>query len=158
MKLDKIVYRIATAILFENRILIESNSYTKSGFNISSEPYFILSLDSENNEIGKTIRLALEQNKYNVNDPDFKNTNRNNKRFKTTNVKSEKQFMKRSKCILIESKGDIISFIPTRNGGIKGDTKGFHHLKDYKTDINALSTDDILGLTARKTWEKCTFL
>lgn len=149
--------QMAASIKWEDRILIIGNSTTKSGFNICSSPYYALPIDASNEKIGELLKKALTENNYNVPDPDWKDRSLNHQRYKAANVKSEKAYMKNARSVSVYQYDGIIHLTPSRNGGTKGENKGFHDITSETIQINNNCDNEELGSIVKKLWDMCVF-
>jgi hypothetical protein len=69
---------------------------------------------------------------------------------------SERNLMKRAVLCLAERHSNSVRFIPTHNGGTRGDTKGFHRMEDISITIDFPATDSEVGIALRTALRSCT--
>jgi hypothetical protein len=69
---------------------------------------------------------------------------------------SERDLMKRAVLCHTERLPNSVRFIPTHNGGNRGETKGFHRLEDIAITIDFQATESKLGTALRAALRSCT--
>ena len=73
---------------------------------------------------------------------------------KAAGVRTYNTFIKGTFLCSVE-RSDKIYFIPYRNGGYKGDDRGFHETGDEQISVSTNSSNEKIGLSALETLEKC---
>ena len=149
--------KVVTVVFWSDKILLHQCLKTKAGFWMGVQPYFLIGAQSSAKEIGNNILKILEKPSYIIPTPKFDSNNKNksNLKLKAANVKSEKEFIDGAKNIQIYLKNDILSFIPTKNGGLKGEGKGFRELIELAIVEKYLKDPIDIGNTTLQIKEKC---
>lgn len=152
----KITKKYALAILYPDKIIIDTLDKVKAGFNIVSTNPTILATDSENQILGRTVREHLDSSKYDLKNPsqaDFKILQENF--LKSYGFKTLKKYHENAKYLSITEQGAEIILEPTKNGGSIGKEKGFSQIMEKSISISKNINDDELGKLIRKEWQNC---
>lgn len=134
----------ASAYRLRDRYLICPNIRTTTGLWMNSAPYVTLPLDADPRLIGKAILTALEGSTQGAPHPtDFRAASE--LRRSAAGVRSERQFQLGATYIGISIDGDNLRLLPYRNGGSKGDQKGFYPSHEQERFIEMRSGADEVG-------------
>jgi len=123
-------------IFYPDEILIHPNVKTVDGMWMGKGISIILKKDVNNDEFYESIIKMFNESIKNV--PHPKNFSESSKIFfNGIGKKSNKKYMENAKLISIKMYNDCYEIIPTKNGGIKGDDRGFTPLneKNKKMDL-----------------------
>ena len=151
-------YSFVGAYKLPDRIVVHSYSKTKTGILRTSEPCIVLKNNVSNLEIGEGIQVAKKGYKTGV--PDMVRYSNSwaevdKPIFKACNLKSWKKIQELSSHCYIEFCENEIVFTPTRNGGTKGDTKGFHPIEEKRKKLNLNANLDEIGKTLIDCFNLC---
>ena len=142
-----------SAIIHErkNIFYIRASSRTTAGIWVDDGDCYVISIDSEYEEIGKYVRIALNNSHSGISHPtDWKAVN--DPLLKAANMKSWSTFGKTAKCVIIEMEKDI-RINPTKNKS--------HLNQGFVGDGNSVVTIPIdvsnveLGKNIRDAWLLC---
>ena len=137
----------------KDRILIHPWQQTTTGLGIASEPYASLPLDAGPEALGNSVLSALSKSGQTVPHPTvWKGLDK--PRLEAAGVKSEKAFQSGARSIRVE-RGQAFRLEPSRNGGSKGDTKGFEPLPELSMSLPLSSTAAALDQAIRDCLERC---
>ena len=133
----------------KDRLFIHPWQMTDMGLGIASEPYVALPPEADPASLGNAAMEALSQSGRTVPHPsDWKA--QAGHRLKAAGVKSEKAFQTHACYVSIELDGSRLLVEPWRNGGTKGDKKGFTPLPDLGMAVEANIAAVDLGNIIRK--------
>ena len=76
-------------------------------------------------------------------------------RLKAAGVKSEKAFQTGARSSSVERVGQAVRLEPSRNGGAKGDAKGFEPLPELSESLPPSATAATIGHAIRTCLERC---
>jgi hypothetical protein len=146
----------ATAFRLPDRIIIESVAITLAGFGIGSEPYFVLAKNASPLEIGEALLNALAESKPTFETKiDYKALI--TRLLKAAGVSSYRRFVQRAICCQIEQESHRISIYPTKNGGTRGNKKGFQGqpgVSPITVEIEAPAEQ--VGVALRQAFDACS--
>jgi len=152
----KITKKYSLAILYPDKIVIDTLHKVKAGFNIVSASPTILTIDSENQILGRTVREHLDSTKYDLKNPsqaDFKILQENF--LKSYGFKTLKKYHESAKYLSISEQNEEIILEPTKNGGATGNDKGFSSILEKKISISKNINDEELGKLIKETLQEC---
>jgi hypothetical protein len=145
------------AILYPDKIIIETQDQVKDGFWIVTDRISILPPDSEDEQLGENIIRHLELSKVNVPNPKgqegFKKIRDNYK--KATGLKTQKAQMDRARYLSIARENNKFEFSPTANGGASGEQRGYRYKPEENVEISQSMTPAELGQQVRMLWLRC---
>jgi hypothetical protein len=142
------VYRL------KDRILVHPWQQTTAGLGIACGPYTSLPLDVDASALGESVFAALSQSGQTVPHPSsWKGLD--GARLKAAGVKSEKAFQSGARSLTVERAGPSFRLEPSRNGGSKGDTKGFEPLPELSTSLPLSASAVALGHAILACLEQC---
>jgi len=141
------------AVLYPDRIIIETRN--KKGYSTwySTDNLTILPLDISDAELGNIIMNHISQSKEEIVSIDQIKKIRENYR-KKAKFKSEKATMQNAKYVSLYSNGDTIRFEPKKNKIAKG---AFYGMPDKIFEVKINSDYASIGSNIRKAWDACTF-
>jgi CDI immunity protein len=144
----------ANAILYPDKILIYTTDRVKEGFGIDSTKNTTLTIDSESQLIGATLRHHLGLTQINLLIPeDYK---KHYAEFlKAAGFKNAKEHHKDALLLMIDQRNNIITISPTKNGGATGKDRGFLGIKDASIVVNADVDNKVLGEKVKFAWTLC---
>ena len=153
---QKITKKYALAILYPNKIVIDTLDKVKAGFNTVSANPTILNTDSENQLLGRTVREHLELTKHNLNNPSQAELKVEQENFlKAYGFKTLKSYHANAKYLSITEQDQEIIIEPTKNGGSTGKERGFSYGLGKSISIEKNIKDEELGKLIKETWQKC---
>lgn len=118
------------------------------------EPFEVLSITVSPTELGAAILRALAESRWGIPQPtDWKKFA--SPRLAAAGVKTEAAFQKKSQHISAEYNGSELKFVPSRNGGAVGITKGFEAAIEHETMTKEMSSE-ALGAAIFIAFESCT--
>ena len=150
--------KLITIVFWPDKILLNQSLKTKAGFWMDVAPYILLNTTYSPIEIGNKILDLLERPSYIIPTPKFNVKNKLSLRLEAVNVKSEKEFMRGAKLVLIQLRSNFLTFTPTKNNGHKGDESGFRELTELKITEDFKKDSIHLGNTVLQIKEKCIIL
>src|SRR5262245_37217861 len=124
--------------------LVEPNCLTTTGLWLSAGPVQRLPRTSPPAELGAAVRVALKESRRGVPHPtDWK-------KFvppvlEVAGVRSWAALQRSAAKCDIEAGPDGLKVVPSRNGGTRGDDRGYHSLGDLAVKIPDSATDEDLG-------------
>jgi hypothetical protein len=137
----------------KDRILIHPWQQTTTGLGIASAPYVSVPLNAESKSLGDSVLIALSISGQTVPHPKtWKGLDK--PRLEAAGVKSEKAFQTGARSVSVE-RGQAFRLEPSRNGGSRGDTKGFEPLPELSMSLPLSSTAAALGQAIRDCLERC---
>ena len=143
--------RLATAILYPDKVIIETYNQLKNSYWIRSSYIKLYPVDIAVSELGASIldhlskSRVVSRNKSAVTKEEYA---------RITGFKSIKAQMVNSKNVQIGQDDDYISITPTRNGGSSGKNRGYHELEGKKW---FRPSKEKIGAEIKDAWEACTF-
>lgn len=138
-----------------DRVLIHPWQQTSAGLGIASEPYVSLPPDAEPGALGRSVLAALSQAGRTLPHPlSWKGLDA--PRLKAAGVRSERDFQAQARYVCVARTDKALRVEPTRNGGSKGDAKGFAPLPALGVTLPLDSLPEALGLAVRDALTKCT--
>lgn len=133
-KSKKTESQLISVIEYPNNYVFETYFKLETGLWRRSDFVTITDRDIDQLYMNDLILKHLDYSKnIKENQIDFKKLNENYK--KITGLSSIKKQMKNSKCVQISRKTNEIIFTPSRNGGTKGDKKGYSDIFEKKIVI-----------------------
>jgi hypothetical protein len=144
----------ASATLYPNKNLIDTVDRVKEGFGISSIKITTLSVDTDSQLIGATLKHHLNLTQINL--PIPKDYKKHYADFLiAASFKNAKEHHKDASLLMIHQKDDIITISPTMNGGATGKDRGFLGIKGVDIVLKAETNNKDLGDKIRFAWTKC---
>jgi len=124
------------------------------GLGIASEPYLSLPLTIDSDKLGEAVLAALTHSGRVVPHP-VSAKGLAAPRLSAAGVKSERAFQTGTRSLSIERTKKSFRIEPSRNGGSKGDAKGFHPLPELSTFLDCDSDATIIGRAVRACFGRC---
>ena len=144
----------AAIYLLKDRVLVHPWERTAVGLGIASEPFVSLPVDANPDTLGKAILTALSHSGQTVPHPrSWKGLD--TPRLKAAGVKSERAFQSGTRSLSVERGAESFRIEPSRNGGTKGDTKGFEPLPERSILVASDASAEKLGAAVRTGFERC---
>jgi hypothetical protein len=143
----------AAVYQLKDRMFVHPWQQTTAGLGIASEPYVSLPLDARPDSLGNLVLSALSKSGQTVPHPTIWR-GLDKPRLEAAGVKSEKAFQTGARSVSVE-RGQAFRLEPSRNGGSKGDTKGFEPLPDLSMSLPLGSTATEIGQAIRACLERC---
>jgi hypothetical protein len=138
----------------KDRMLIHPWQRTTMGLSIASEPYVSLPLDADAKALGDSVLNALSLSGRTVPHPtSWKGLG--TARLDAAGVKSERAFQLGARSLSAEREAQGFRIEPSRNGGTKGESKGFEPLPELGISLPLTSSADALGVAIRACLERC---
>jgi hypothetical protein len=140
-------------------ILIHASAKTVPGFLINSPPWITFSEDVRNAELGEAVRTALAAYREGVPAPDYGSADwkaLRRARCRAAGVNSERAYMTESAYVSLCAENGSLRLTPSRNGGTRGDAKGFHFLPEFALRTQADPDSDAIGRAVREALDLCT--
>lgn len=143
----------ASIYRFPNHLVVCPESQTTAGMWVAVEPFQVLPNPVSPIELGAAIQHALAESRWDIPQPtDWKKLAL--PRLAAAGVKTEAAFQKKSQLVLAEFNGAVLKFMPYRNGGAVGMTKGFEAAVEHEKMVKEMSSE-ALGDAAILTFEFC---
>jgi len=150
--------KLVSLVFWPDRILVNQLLKTQAGFWIDVEPYVLIDSKASANEIGETILRFLDKRSYIIPTPKFNpKKNKINQRLIDAKCKTEKEFMNEAMHVQVSLEENILSFTPTKNGGYKGNGRGFSELVELSSNLNFTIDSVEIGNAVLQIKEKCVF-
>jgi hypothetical protein len=147
--------KFASAYQFPNRLVMHGVAQTVSGFYVAHEPYLSLPTGISLDEIGSVILSVLDG--FKIDYPRPTNWPELTKKFlQDMRVKSNRKLQEDSILCNIAQYGECFEFIPTHNGGTRGDKKGFSPIPGGEFSIPGFLLKKDLGGALQRSFELCT--
>jgi hypothetical protein len=119
------------------------------GLGIGSEPYVALPLGVDAANLGKSVLEVLGQSGRTIPHPTVWK-GQGAERLRAAGVESERAFQASSRYVSVERNDDGFLIEPSRNGGTKGDAKGFEPLPSHAIALDSDGSAEELGNAIRK--------
>ena len=145
----------AAVYQLKDRILVHPWQQTDMGLGIASEPYVAIPLEADVVKLGASILHVLGESGRTVPHPTVWK-GQAAPRLKAAGVKSERAFQDGARYVRVERTHRGFLIEPSRNGGTKGDAKGFEPLPDRAIALDAGASADDLGKAVRKALDAAT--
>ena len=145
----------AAVYQLKDRILVHPWQQTDTGLGIASEPYVAIPLEADTGKLGASILDVLGESGRTVPHPTVWK-GQAAPRLKAAGVKSERAFQDGARYVRVERTHRGFLIEPSRNGGTKGDAKGFEPLPDRVIALNAGASADDLGKAVRMALDAAT--
>jgi hypothetical protein len=139
----------------KDRILIHPWQKTTMGLGIAAAPYVTLPLDAPPHALGNCVLAALGESSKEVPHPSSWK-GQNEPLLKAAGVRSQKAFQSGARSLMVERDARALRIEPSRNGGTKGDSKGFEPLPALAISLAPASKAETIGAAIRAAFEKCT--
>lgn len=144
-----------TLLRLHDRLVVHPNSKTKPGFYIGTEPCFVLSRSASPDELGAASFEARNACRTEVEPPkDFKLPLK--PLLTAAHARSWLQIQRQSQMCSVWVKEQSIELYPTHNGGTRGDTKGFHDLREQRLVLPRSASPRELGEAVLSCFDRCT--
>jgi hypothetical protein len=144
----------AAVYQLKDRVLIHPWQQTTMGLSIASEPYVSLPLDADAAALGDSLLTALSLSGRTVPHPtSWKRLGA--ARLSAAGVKSERAFQLGTRSLMAQREAQGVRLEPSRNGGTKGDAKGFAPLPEFSMSLPLTSSARTLGTAVRACFERC---
>lgn len=144
------------AILYPDRILIETQDKVRAGLRVTTDQITFLDVEVNDNELGKVVIKHLNLSRTGVRDPKQKDHKIYEEKYKkATGLKTIKAQMKDAKYVGVIKKESVILFEPTINGGSTGPNRGYRDVENASISIASNSSAKEIGETLRASWIKC---
>jgi hypothetical protein len=151
---DTLNVHSAAIYRLKDRVLIHPWQRTTTGLSIASEPYVSLPLDADARVLGDALLNALSLSARTVPHPtSWKNSS--TARLDAAGVRSEKAFQLGTRALNAERGDQGFRIEPSRNGGTKGDAKGFEPLPELSIFLPPTSSAKTLGTAIQACFESC---
>jgi hypothetical protein len=138
----------------KDRILVHPWQRTDMGVGIAAEPYVAIPLEADTEQLGKSILDALGESGRTVPHPTVWK-GQDASRLKAAGVKSERAFQDGARYVRVERTQAGFLIEPSRNGGTKGDAKGFEPLPDHAIALDSGASAADLGEAIRRGLGSC---
>jgi hypothetical protein len=138
----------AAVYQLKDRILVHPWQHTDMGLGIASEPYLALPLEVDAATLGKSVLHALSESGRTIPHPTVWK-GQGAARLKVAGAQSERVFHSGARYVSVERRRDGFLIEPSRNGGTKGDVKGFEPLPGHAIALGSESSVDDLGNAIR---------
>ena len=151
--------RLAGAYRRANLILIHASARTLPGFLVNSPPWIGLPADARNTEIGEAVRTALAGYRDGDPVPDYRSADwkaLRQARHRAAGVTSERAYMTDSAYLSLCEENGILRITPCRNGGSRGEHKGFQFLPNLELRTQPNPDSEAVGRAVREGWSRCT--
>jgi hypothetical protein len=154
------VIQLASAILYPQRILIETHDDIGAGVGLVTDKITFVELSVSDSDLGKLIKEHLNKTQkidfFKI-PPDYNRDvkPRLDNYKKVTGLKTIKAQMKDSLEVSIRRINDTFRIIPSINGGSSGPERGYSTIKDEIKECDFSINDEDLGKLIRITWTKC---
>jgi hypothetical protein len=136
--------------------LVHSNTQIEGSVAYASAPYISLPLESSPQELGQAVRQALAGCRL-TQDRSMDPKEVNRELLRAAKTRSIKGLMEGTVACIMSIHIDQLFIFPTRNGGTRGDQKGFQYLPDTeKVTIPLDASDEELGEGVLKALERCS--
>lgn len=141
----------AGAILYPDKIIIQTIHTIKNSYGVISSDVSILNANEDSESLGRTLRKHLAQSR-----DDLKTTETGQYKdfLKATGLKTRKEHYKNARYLVIDNRNGKISLTPTINGGTTGKDRGFAETTEIIT-MDTQVTDKELGVQLQYGWTKC---
>jgi hypothetical protein len=135
-------------------LLVHAQAISTVGVHLAVPPVRTLPHGSSEDEIGAAVCAMLDAHRVSHPPPrDWKAFSTNF--LKAAGVMSWRVLQKNSRCCSIDRTPTVIRIVPTRNGGLVGDDKGFHDLDGLVLDVPVASTPSAIGAALLSAFERC---
>ncbi len=154
------VIQLVSAILYPQRILIETHDDIGSGVGLVTDKITFVELSASDSDLGKLIKEHLNKTQkidfFKIS-PDYNRDvkPRLDNYKKATGLKTIKAQMKDSLEVSIRRINDTFRIIPSINGGSSGTERGYSTIKDEIIECDFSINDEDLGKLIRIAWTKC---
>ena len=143
-----------SAIKYPKKIVIYSNDKTDSGLWIASCNALIIDNLISNYDLGKYVLEFLSKSKHNLPHPiNWKEFTK--KYLLSVGFKSNSALMINAMCVSIGQDDNEIVFMPSKNGGTKGNQRGFYYLEEKKITVSISKNFEYLGAKLNESWKLC---
>jgi hypothetical protein len=136
--------RMAGVYLHSGQLLLHAQRRAQAGFCVSALPVVKLSATCQAEEVGRCLRQVLAAFQDNLTDPEDWQALRT-QFLQATGFKSWKALESTARSCWIEEAEPQITFTPLRNGGTRGDSKGFQPNQELPVSVPCHCSDEQLG-------------
>jgi len=148
------IERLAAVFAREADLLVEPRCQATTGIWLSAGPVGRLPLPAAPADLGAAVRAALDQSRRGVPHPaDWR-------AFvppvlEAAGVRSWAALQKTAALCQIEAGPGGMRMLPFRNGGIRGEDRGYHPLEELAADLPAAASDEQVGAAVRAALTRC---
>ena len=140
----------AAIFKFDDRYIIHTDSTTRDGYGIATDPYITISAGSAIKEVTKSLLFAMEASKTDVVPPSSDVFLKQHLKF--MGLKNHKELYNNSISCSIYEKDNKIVFLPSINLGLSG---GFKHRIDKKLEISSNASEEVISNTLVEALNRC---
>jgi len=147
----------AACYSYDQSLFICAVNEIRDGPGIQWEPFHRLSSSESDDAVGKFLTRILDDSGRVLaakTTTDVRNARK--EQLRAAGFSSERDLQKRAFLCIATRLPDSVRILPTHNGGIRGDTKGFQFLEEAVTTIKLPATDSELGAALRAALRNCT--
>ena len=148
--------RFASVYRRAEHYFVHANAQTVDGLWLASEPAVLLAADSAPQALGHAVLDALKAGAFGVAAPstsDYRALHA--PLLAVARVRSWSALQRTANLCEVWHRGTEIVVEPTRNGGTRGDSRGYHHLPEHAATLEARCSAADLGLAVRSAFERC---
>jgi hypothetical protein len=146
--------RSAAAYCRDGLIVVHPWGYLADDSSIFLEPVISLSAETDPGEIGRAMRRALESSRRGVSLPEDWEAHIE-PLYSAAGVGDWTGLQEETLACTISRENGHLDILPSRNGGVRGDTRGFHPLPERRLQLPAHCSDSELGEGLLAAFEKC---
>jgi len=145
----------AMAILYPERMLINTTDRTKDGTRFHSTHISLLPVDVDSARLGAVVRNHLSLSRFGMDRPTDANQ-LTQAFFRAGRFRNAKEFHHHALLLRITEKEGSIYLIPTKNEGPSGRASGFTELHGNATKLKAGVGNKDLGDHVMAAWSRCS--
>jgi hypothetical protein len=147
----------AACYRYDGSLFLCAINEVRNGPGVEWEPSLLLPVTASDDVVGAALSQVLDGSGQvlDLNSPDELRAARR-EQLRAAGLSSERRLQQSAIRCWIERLPDRVRFIPTHNGGTRGDTKGFQHLEGAATAVNLPASEAELGEALRAALSNCT--
>jgi hypothetical protein len=135
---------------------VHANARTEAGFWLASAPGTLVAIDSPARTLGEAVLNALEAGVFDVATPSREQYRSiHAPLLAVARIRSWNALQRAASLCSVWHRGAEISVEPTRNGGLRGDDRGYHPLPEHAVTVAAGCSAADLGAAVRAAFGKC---
>jgi hypothetical protein len=147
--------KVAVAYRLPSRLLIHSESRTGRGVWIAVEPFAVIPLPADLEQLGGAALAGLKSSASEIPDPaDWGKVTE--ELVAEAGLRSYRELQRNASLCRIEQTAEAISIVPHHNGGVTGDGRGFHSLPDRSITLQSAPPAAELGRQILRCLDRCT--
>jgi hypothetical protein len=148
------VERLAEVFVRKDDFLVDPNVRTVTGLWLIADPVVQLPRAASTAELGAAVRSALAASRQDIPHPHDRREFPSSL-LRVAGVRSWNALQRSAARCQVETNATAIRVLPSRNGGTRGDDRGYHSLEELAVTLPAAGSDEELGAAVMSVVARC---